>query len=177
MNRNTPASTWRAITLAMAALAACSATGIAQAGGVSVGVNIGVPVLGGAVGYGYGGPVGAITVGGGYGHRRGHYRGWSGGWGLVLAAPWVYTGLVLAQPQTVVIEQPVAPAAPAAQAAPPSRPDPVIYPRNGQTPQQLEADRQECNRWATTQPAALADSSVFMRAVDACMDGRGYTTK
>ena len=59
----------------------------------------------------------------------------------------------------------------------PSRPDPVIYPRNGQSPQQTEADRQDCNRWATTQPAALADASVFKRAVEACMDGRGYSMR
>ena len=42
---------------------------------------------------------------------------------------------------------------------------------------QLEADRQECNRWATTQQAALADARVFQRAVAACMDGRGYTLR
>ena len=61
--------------------------------------------------------------------------------------------------------------------APQSRPDPVIYPRNGQTPQQQEADMQACNRWATSQPAATSDASVFSRAVDACMDGRGYTVR
>jgi len=77
----------------------------------------------------------------------------------------------------VVEQQPPQPVAVPLPPAPPARPDPVIYPRNGQTAQQLEADRQECNRWATTQAGALTDSSVFMRAVDACMDGRGYTTK
>lgn len=59
----------------------------------------------------------------------------------------------------------------------PSRPAPVIYPRNGQSSEQLEADRRDCNRWATTQQAAMADASVFNRAVDACMDGRGYTLR
>ncbi len=63
--------------------------------------------------------------------------------------------------------------APAAKPAP----DPIIYPRNGQSAQQIEADRQDCNRWATTQPAAMADASVFHRAVAACMDGRGYSLK
>ena len=43
--------------------------------------------------------------------------------------------------------------------------------------QQTEIDRQECNRWATTQPSAVADAGVFQRAVEACMDGRGYTMK
>jgi len=61
--------------------------------------------------------------------------------------------------------------------AAPARPDPVIYPRNGQSAQQTEIDRQECNRWATAQQAALADASVFQRAVEACMDGRGYTMR
>ncbi|MEO6277034.1 hypothetical protein [Roseateles sp.] len=59
----------------------------------------------------------------------------------------------------------------------PSRPEPVIYPRNGQSQAQLEGDNRECNRWATTQQAAMADASVFQRAVDACMDGRGYTLR
>jgi len=56
-------------------------------------------------------------------------------------------------------------------------PDPIIYPRSGQSAQQTETDRQECNRWATTQPSAQADASVFQRAVAACMDGRGYTVR
>lgn len=67
---------------------------------------------------------------------------------------------------------------PAPQPAPlPSRFDPIIYPRNGQGAQQLEFDRQDCNRWATTQPAAMQDGSVYNRAVEACMDGRGYTMR
>jgi hypothetical protein len=53
----------------------------------------------------------------------------------------------------------------------------VIYPRQGQSSAQTEADRRDCNRWATTQPAAVADAAVFHRAVEACMDGRGYTLK
>ncbi len=63
------------------------------------------------------------------------------------------------------------------QPAPPTKPQPVIYPRNGQSAQQTETDRQECNRWATTQPAAMADADVFQRAVAACMDARGYTVR
>ena len=60
-------------------------------------------------------------------------------------------------------------------AAPP--PDPIFYPRNGQTPAQTEADRQDCNRWATTQAGAMSDAQVFQRATYACMDGRGYTVR
>ncbi|MDO9315626.1 MAG: hypothetical protein Q7T97_13895 [Burkholderiaceae bacterium] len=74
-------------------------------------------------------------------------------------------------PRTVYREVPIR------EAAPVSRPDPIIYPRNGQSAQQIEADRQECNRWATTQPSAMSDSSVFNRATEACMDGRGYTLR
>jgi len=60
--------------------------------------------------------------------------------------------------------------------APPA-PDPVIYPRNGQSAEQTEADRQQCNTWATTQPQAVADAAVFQRSVAACMDARGYTVR
>jgi hypothetical protein len=137
----------------------------AQAGvSVDVGVNLGPAVI--SVGH----------RGGHHGHHRGHhhrgyYRG-AWGWGPVLLSPWIYPQVVtVVQPAPVVVD--AVPPAPA-QA---SRPDPVIYPRNGQSAQQTETDRQGCNRWATTQPQALADSSVFLRAVDACMDGRGYTTR
>lgn len=70
---------------------------------------------------------------------------------------------------------PLPPPAPVVYAR--SRAEPVIYPRNGQSSAQLEADNRECNRWATTQQAAMADASVFNRAVEACMDGRGYTLR
>lgn len=56
-------------------------------------------------------------------------------------------------------------------------PVPVIYPRNGQSAAQIESDHQDCKRWATTQPAAVADAEVFQRAVEACMDARGYTLR
>jgi len=82
-------------------------------------------------------------------------------------------GYVVAQPPDVVTTTQVQPA----PAPVPPKADPIIYPRNGQSPEQLENDRRECNRWATTQPNAQADASVFNRAVDACLDGRGYTVK
>ncbi len=59
----------------------------------------------------------------------------------------------------------------------PSAPDPIFYPRNGQTAAKTEADRQECNRWATTQNGAMSDASIFQRATFACMEGRGYTVR
>lgn len=56
-------------------------------------------------------------------------------------------------------------------------PDPIFYPRNGQSAAQTETDRRECNRWATTQPSAMADASIFHRATMACMDAHGYTSR
>ncbi len=176
----------RALTRLAATAAVLAGTMVsAQADGVSVG--LGLPAVGGYASAG--GPVGLMSVGyrGGHGGGRGgYYRGGGGGWGwgvglglgagLLLASPFYYPGVVVTPPTTVIIEQPPQGAS-TPQPMQPSRPEPVIYPRNGQSAQQLEGDRQACNRWATTQPAALNDSSVFMRAVDACMDARGYTSK
>jgi hypothetical protein len=133
---------------------------------------------------------GSVHVG--VGHHHHHHRGmWHRPWGprLMLSfpigvAPYYYPNGVYYGPAgyagyTVVPPPPGAEEAqgrmpePVAKAAP----DPVIYPRDGQSAQQTEADRQECNRWATTQPSAMADASVFHRAVAACMDGRGYSLK
>ena len=110
----------------------------------------------------------SVTIGGGRYWRHGgaYYRPWGPNW-MMVAPP-----VVLAAPlmfETVRDDSPLPVA--------PSKMDPVIYPRNGQNAQQTEADRQQCNRWATTQPAALAEASVFHRAVEACMDGRGYSMK
>lgn len=127
---------------------------------VSVDLSIGVPLFG--AGY-YGGPYGGV-----YGRRGGVWL--QPGWGpqvIFAGPPLVYT--VPAEPPPVAERAPVS--------VPANRPDPIIYPRNAQTAQQTEYDRQECNRWAVTQPAALADASVFQRAVEACMDGRGYTMR
>lgn len=133
------------------------------------------------------------------------YRPWNGGFRVVLppvglilpVLPGAYVTLTLGGlpcyyangvyyrpvPEGYVVAAPPPEAAtaqvlpPPAPPAPPPRPEPIIYPRNGQTGEQLESDRRECNRWATTQPRAQADASVFNRAVEACMDGRGYTMK
>lgn len=90
----------------------------------------------------------------------------------------VYYGVASPGPGYVVVAPPAGAEAAAAAPQPlPARPDPIIYPRNGQTAAQTEADRQECNRWATSQPAAMNDAGVFNRAVEACMDGRGYSMR
>jgi hypothetical protein len=129
--------------------------------------------------------LGAQAHGGGhhgYGHAYGHAH-YGGGWGfgvglglgLLLAPPLIYAPAPVVvygdpvPPRTTVI----VPAAPVQSL----RPDPVIYPRNGQSADQTEGDRQACNRWATTQQAAMADAAIFQRAVEACMDARGYTLR
>ncbi|MBS0448765.1 MAG: hypothetical protein JSR59_22815 [Proteobacteria bacterium] len=73
------------------------------------------------------------------------------------------------------VASPVLPApVPPAAATPPA---PVVYPRNGQSAAQTEADRRACDQWAATQPGATADASIFQRAEAACLDGRGYTVR
>ena len=96
-----------------------------------------------------------------------YYAAAPGGYAVVAPPP----GADTAEPAP----PPPAPPAPVVAAKPP--PEPIYYPRNGQDAARTEADRQECNRWATTQPNAVADASVFSRAVAACMDGRGYTVR
>ncbi|MDP2004143.1 MAG: hypothetical protein Q8K45_00555 [Rubrivivax sp.] len=173
--RSTPAlGLWPAgIAAALLALSAGSAQARVD---LSIGLNLPLFIGGynGAPAYGsvYGGlPAGAVSVqigGGRYWRHGGHYyRPWGPRW-MIVAPP-----VVLAAP---VYTQTLPDAAPPLPPQP-SRPDPVIYPRNGQSAEQTEFDRQDCNRWATTQPAALADAGVFHRAVEACMDGRGYSMK
>jgi hypothetical protein len=131
--------------------------------------------------------------GGGY-HGGGYYRGGGWGWdplwgvglglglGLAATSPYYYDNgpsvVYVNPPATYYTPAPVYVApAPQQQVAPAGVADPIFYPRNGQSAAQVEADRQECNRWATTQPKAMADGSVFQRATFACMDGRGYTAR
>ena len=151
------------VLLALAAWGAQARTAVS----VNLGFGVGYPAA--PYGAAWGGYYGGVP----YWHRAGvWYRPWGPSW-VVVAPPVAY----YPYPAPVVVEPaPVAPP-PAVVSAAPTRPDPIIYPRNGQSAAQTEADRQECNRWATTQPSAVADASVFQRAVEACMDGRGYTMK
>ena len=87
---------------------------------------------------------------------------------------------VVAPPSDAITAQPITPTpvpSPTPTVVPVPMPAPIIYPRNGQSAEQTEIDRQECNRWATTQPTPLADAEVFQRAVAACMDGRGHSLR
>lgn len=143
-------------------------------------------------------PVQAQSRHGGH-HGGGAYRGDSGlfwgGLGIVLGlsladrypygttyapsyyGPSVYPSYVVAPPPAVVYSQVPAPAYSQAPSPVAATPDPIFYPRNGQSGAQTESDLQDCNRWATTQPKAMADGSVFLRATLACMDGRGYASR
>lgn len=75
---------------------------------------------------------------------------------------------------------PAAPVAPEAPVAPVAgatrRGEPIVYPRNGQSQEQTWRDRGECAQWATGQ-SGTAGPDVYLRAFDACMDGRGYTVR
>jgi hypothetical protein len=66
-----------------------------------------------------------------------------------------------------------------------------VYPRNGQTAEQQANDRYECHRWAVDQSGfdptpsgggvapeqAAAGRADYRRAIEACLDGRGYTVR
>lgn len=66
-----------------------------------------------------------------------------------------------------------------------------VYPSHGQSPEQTATDRYQCHRWAAdqtgfdpTQPAGgvPADQTAslreaYMRAMTACLEGRGYSVK
>jgi hypothetical protein len=106
---------------------------------------------------------GGVAIGVGVGLSSHYYRPWYPGYVIVDAPPVYYRS----EPQPV----------PAAPAPAPAAPDPIFYPRNNQSDAQTEADRVDCNRWATTQPSAMRDASVFQRATLACMEGRGYVVR
>jgi hypothetical protein len=75
---------------------------------------------------------------------------------------------------------PVVPAAPVVVTPAPhasSAQEWIIYPRHGQPPAQLEADRLACQQWAVTVPGAWGNPAVLRRAEAACLDGRGYTVR
>jgi hypothetical protein len=125
----------------------------------------------GAVGLGIG--IGAIGY---YGYYGGYYPPYYDAYYYdppLVVGPTYSTG----EPGTARTAEP-APARtgqPVPQGA--AAPEPIFYPRNGQSAEATESDRRECNRWATTQRGAMADASIFQRATFACMEGRGYTVR
>lgn len=126
---------------------------------------------------------------GGHGHsgnfapRHGYFWGPGWGWGG-LSLGWGLSSYYYEYPEAgyVVVEPPVVYDSPRpvpqgndlGQAQPPA---PVIYPRNGQDAARIESDSDACSQWAGSQPNATKDASVFRRAVEACMDARGYTLR
>lgn len=78
------------------------------------------------------------------------------------------------------------------EAAPASAGDDFYtYPRNGQSDERQARDRYECHRWAVGQTGfdptqvqggvratqAAAGRSDYLRAITACLEGRGYTVR
>lgn len=121
-------------------------------GGLGLGLGVG------AIGYSY--------------YNSSPYWGAYQTYGPYYAVPEVAPGYVVVEPQ------PGDRVVRSAQAVPAARsPDPIFYPNHGQSAATTESDRRDCNRWATAQPGAMNDSSIFHRATLACMEGRGYTVK
>jgi hypothetical protein len=75
-------------------------------------------------------------------------------------------------------------------ASPPGK-DFIIYPKNGQSPEQTDRDRGECHRWAANQtgydpthpPSGMTSEQTtskhadYRRAMSACLVGRGYSVQ
>ncbi len=63
--------------------------------------------------------------------------------------------------------------------------DIFVYPSDGQTDEQTDKDRYECHRWAVEQTGFdpslpdqnLDDRANYIRALTACLEGRGYTVR
>jgi hypothetical protein len=185
----------RSITLVVCASFALAAgtPALAQHGGGHV-----------AVGHGFGGHGGCC------GWRGGFWGPWGWGWGGVglglyfATLPYYYSTYwwggvpyyyadntyyrwdpAVGQYQTVAPPSDLLNRSPGAQTAAPS--ELFVYPKNGQSQEQLGKDKFECHRWAVgqtgfdpTQPrggAAPGNRSNYLRAQAACLEGRGYSVK
>lgn len=122
-----------------------------------------------------------VLVGGvPYHYAQGVYYGAvTGGYAIVPTPP--IPPIVEVQASTTPPNAPTGSAAPsdgsgssAAPLLPPS--DWILYPRSGQSAVQTQADRQECNQWASAQNQANL-ASVYQRALWACLDAKGYTVR
>lgn len=103
------------------------------------------------------------------------------------------TGYVVVAPPAVAATTAPHLSAPTLSAPPlrtASADDLILYPRDGQSRQQTESDRQQCSEWATGQTGydprfGLPDTDAmagqkagdYGRAIEACLDGRGYTVR
>ena len=128
--------------------------------------------------------------------RGGHGGGGAWGWWLpwaIIGGAAILTAPFYAPPPPVVIrEQTPIYVQPAPSAQQPSSEGRIfVYPRKGQSEELQAKDRYECHSWAVsqthfdpTQPASgTTDAylnqmrSDYIRAMTACLDGRGYTMK
>lgn len=100
-------------------------------------------------------------------------------------APVVAAPPTTGSPTPTYVQQ-SAPSQPAAQAAAATMSTQLYaYPKNGQTATQSTFDRIECERWGSGQTGYAPGQSVengqrkadYLRAVSACLEGRGYTVK
>lgn len=110
-----------------------------------------------------------VSIGIGIGAGSVYYGAYGAPW-------WWHPGYVVAAPPPVYLERPRAERPPEPPLAK-GPPDPIFYPKSGQSAEQREADLHECNRWALEQPGAVAKADVFHRATLACMEGRGYAVR
>jgi hypothetical protein len=157
---------------------------------------------------------------GGHGHYGGYYGGWHSAWyggswywwggvyplGLYFAAlplyyqtfwwggvPYYYADYTFYRwndgaRQYEVVEPP----AEASSGSPPAAAsEPYVYPRQGQSDEQLKQDRFQCYRWAADQTGfdptranggaseqdAPTQAGAYRRAESACLEGRGYTVR
>lgn len=127
---------------------------------------------------------------GGYGGRGGH-SGWWVPW-AVLGGAAVLAPLFYPPPPVIIREQPPEYFQPSPSVTPPATERIFVYPRQGQSEELQAKDRYECHSWAVsqtgydpTQPTAVDMTEAgrnqmradYHRALDACLDGRGYTMK
>jgi hypothetical protein len=103
----------------------------------------------------------------------GAYDGYYAYPGYVVSPGYYDDGAIVDPAPAAIVTRPAPQPVPLASRSP----DPIFYPKAGQTPAKTETDRQECNRWATTQAGAMNDASIFQRATFACMEGRGYSVR
>jgi hypothetical protein len=53
-----------------------------------------------------------------------------------------------------------------------------MYPKNGQSAEQQATDKAQCQQWAQQQAGQVAQNgSDYMRAMAACVEGRGYSAR
>ncbi len=137
--------------------------------------------------------------------RGGHWGWWWAPWAVVggaaVLAPYYapapyyygpyYYSPYYAPPPVVIREQPQVYVQPAPSVQPSSSDRIFVYARQGQSEELQAKDRYECHSWAVgqthydptyptggmTQAQLNQIRADYQRAMGACLDGRGYTTK